>query len=295
MKVINPTLITSAQLISSTVPENEYLAYAAPTNYLVGVRVIYASKIYESVQTPNTGKTPDLFPLFWAAISATNRFMMFDSEVSSQTVGASPMTVVLAPGTPVNSLAILEVDAAAISISITDGPGGAVIYTYQRALDASNVSDWYEYFTLPFIPTRQIILTNLPSNGSARITITITGGTVKCGYVVLGNVADIGFTQQNATIGIIDYSRKETSATGVTSFVKRKFSRRMTARSQFATPELNRIQRVLADLRATPAVWIGTELDGFEPLTVFGFYRDFSIDVSYGDANFCSLEVEGLT
>lgn len=295
MKVIAPVVITAAQLVSSSVPEDEYLAYAAGTGYAVGARVIYANKIYESVQTPNVGHQPDTSPLYWAAISATNRFMMFDTEVSTQTVATGPLTVKLAPGVVANSLSVLELDGSSISVSITDGPTGAVIYTYQRDLDATSLADWYEYFTLPFKSTRQITLTNLPSTGAANVTIQILGSTVKCGYVILGNVSDLGLTQYNPTIGIIDYSRKETSATGVSTFVKRKFSRRMSARFELATPELNRVQRTLADLRATPCVWVGTEAPGFETLTVFGFYKDFTIDVAYATSSFCSLEIEGLT
>jgi hypothetical protein len=57
---------------------------------------------------------------------------------------------------------------------------------------------------------------------------------------------------------------------------------------------INKVQRVLADLRATPCAWIGTDEAGFEPLTLFGFYRDFSIEVSYPLLSLCTLEIEGL-
>jgi len=58
--------------------------------------------------------------------------------------------------------------------------------------------------------------------------------------------------------------------------------------------KLNKVQRVLADLRATPCAWIGTDVAGYEPLTLYGFYRDFSIDVAYPTTSYCSLEIEGL-
>jgi hypothetical protein len=60
--------------------------------------------------------------------------------------------------------------------------------------------------------------------------------------------------------------------------------------------QLNRVQRLLYDLRAVPVVWLGNnDAPEFEePMVVFGFYRDFSTDVAYPTVSFCSLEIEGL-
>ena len=48
-----------------------------------------------------------------------------------------------------------------------------------------------------------------------------------------------------------------------------------------------------AALRATPVLWIGSE--SFESLTVYGFYKEFSIDIAYPTVSYCSLTIEGLT
>jgi hypothetical protein len=53
-------------------------------------------------------------------------------------------------------------------------------------------------------------------------------------------------------------------------------------------------QRLLTSLRAVPAVWIGSTEDNFSPLTVFGYYRDFNIDISYPTFSLCRIEIEGL-
>lgn len=295
MKVVVPVTIGETQLISSNVPETEYAAYSSTTDYAVGARVIYLHKIWESVQTPNLNKTPDLNPLFWALISATNRYAMFDSEVSTQTVIASPLTVTVAPGLA-NSLALLELVGTSVSVSIKDGATGPEIYSYSGSLEGSILLDWYDYFYEPFKQKRQLVLTNLPSYGSQRITVTLSGGaSVKCGYLIAGNASDIGEVLHGAGAGITDFSRKDTSATGVTTFVKRKFSKRMNVRMVLSNAEIDKIQRVLAEIRATPAVWLGTPMDGYELLTIFGFYRDFSLDVAYPASSLCSLEIEGLT
>ena len=139
-------------------------------------------------------------------------------------------------------------------------------------------------------------MTDLPPYGDAHITVVLTGtGTVECGICLAGTFYTLGDTQYGASVGIIDYSRKETDAFGVTTFVRRAYSKRMSAKLMLDNVQMNKVQRVLADLRATPCAWIGADDVTYAPLQVYGFYKDFSIEVAYPTASYCSLEVEGLT
>lgn len=295
MKVVKPVAITDAQFVSSTAPEADYPAYAAGTNYAVGANVIFGHVAYQSVQTPNTGNSPDVSPLYWAVTGPTNRWAMFDQTISTQTVLASPLTVVIKPGY-VNSLALLNLSGSSLTVTVQDGLGGPVVYSRTQTLDGTIIIDWYQYFFEPSVQLADVVLTDLPPYGNAYITISITGGgSVGCGSMIVGTVYVLGDTQLGASAGIIDYSRKDTSATGVTTLVKRQYSKRMSAHLWLDNVALNKVQRVLADLRATPCVWIGTDAAGYEPLTVFGFYRDFSLDVAYPTVSYCNLEIEGLT
>ena len=81
----------------------------------------------------------------------------------------------------------------------------------------------------------------------------------------------------------------------MTTFVRRDFSKRLTARLMLPNTQINRVQRVLADLRAQPAIWVTSDVPDLAPLTVYGFFRDFNIEVAYPTESFCSLEIEGLT
>lgn len=295
MKVVKPVAIGDAQFVSSTAPETDYAAYVTGTNYAVGARVIYLHKIWESVQTPNTGNAPDLTPLYWANVSPTNRWAMFDGEVSTQTVFVSPLTAVVKPGY-VNSLALFGLEGATLDVTVRNGLAGPIVYSRTQTLDGTIIIDWYQYFFEPSVQLGEVVLTDLPPYVDAHITASITGtGTVKCGSMIVGTVYVLGDTQLGASAGIIDYSRKDTSAAGVTTFVKRKYSKRMSAQLWLSNVALNKVQRVLADLRATPCVWIGTDAAGYEPLIVYGFYRDFSLDVAYPTVSYCNLEIEGLT
>jgi hypothetical protein len=294
MRVISPAVLGDAQIISSNVPETEYATYVAATNYAVGVNVIYAHGVYQSVQTPNVGHTPDSNPLYWTATAPSNRNAMFDNAVGTQTVAAGPLTVVLAPGVMANSLALLELSGASVTVTATDGVGGATIYNKTVLLEESVVTDWYSYFFEPFKPTAQVILTDLPAYSNARITVTIAGGTVRCGFLILGTAYSLGATQYGATAGIIDYSRKTTSTAGVASFTKRAYSKRMSVRMEVDNGALDPLHTRLAGLRATPCLWLGSEVSGYNLLSIYGWYKDFAVDIQYASLSYCSLEIEGL-
>lgn len=294
MKVIRPTTIHPEMLLASNIPENDAPAWDAGKDYLVGEQVIDAMMVYESVQTPNEGHIPNESPLHWARVAVTNRWAMFDSEISTVTVGDPTIEVELAPGI-VNSLALMEIRGKELSVEVRDGEGGSLVYEYSRELEQSVVGDWYQYFFQPYEQATQVALTNIPQMLSARMKITLTGGPASISTVLVGSVNKLGDAEHGVQIGIIDFSRKETTPEGVTSLNKRKFSRRMSAQLMLDNSQLNRVARTLSDLRATACVWIGTDASGYDPLTVYGFYQDFTIDIAYPTKSYCSLEIEGLT
>lgn len=296
MKVIKPIMFDPAMLIASNVPEDDYPDYDAVMDYEVGDRVVYEHVVYESAQTPNVGHQPDEEPLYWTYISATNRYRMFDSEVTTQTVIDDLLQVTVAPGLT-NSLALLELQGAELTVVGKDGPDGPILYNHTQPLEGSIVTDWYEYFFEPFAPLTEVVLSDIPAYGSIHLEIAIesAAGPVAVGAAIFGSMYELGRTLRGPRAGIIDYSRKETSPTGATRFNRRRYSRRMSPRLVVENSMLERVYRILSDIRATPCVWVGTDLHGYGFLTVFGYYRDFDIDVAYPFHSHCTLEIEGLT
>jgi hypothetical protein len=300
MKLIRPTTIGDSQFISSTVaePAATETAWVSGTTYAIGdLRIrTQTHRVYKR-KTAGAGTTaPESDPTNWEDVGPTLRWAMFDQEVNTQTTGSSPLTVTIAPGI-VNSLALIELVGTSVTVTVTDGSGGPTVYSATISLEQSSVSDWYQYFYEPFSQRSSLVLTNLPPYGSARVTVSITGGgTIKCGGFIVGTVYALGTTQYGATAGIRDYSKKTVNdATGVVSLEQGKFSKRLRARLQVSAGAAGTIQTLLASLRATPVVWIGDDTGTYEPLTVFGFYRDFELDVAYPTVSFYSLDVEGMT
>ena len=60
-----------------------------------------------------------------------------------------------------------------------------------------------------------------------------------------------------------------------------------------AAGQVDAVQKFLAGIRATPAIWQG---DGdYAALWIYGFYKDFSLTIAYPTISNLSLEIEGLT
>lgn len=108
-----------------------------------------------------------------------------------------------------------------------------------------------------------------------------------------GEVFDLGATETNPTVGITDYSRRVTDDYGVTTVVKRDFSRTLSVRVGVPIALVDAVQRKLAALRATVAQWVANDV--FACLSVNGFFKDFDLDISMPPLGYCTLTVEGLS
>jgi hypothetical protein len=276
------------------VPETDHPAWNPATSYTVGDRVIRATthKVYEAILAGVNAGLPENTSARWVAVGSTNRWRMLDSEVGSVTSASGSLTVVLSPGYA-TALALLEVDAQSIAVEVRD-TSGAIIYSTTRSLDPSVLLDWYAYFFTDPVSRSEIVFPGLYIGTGYTVSVTLTGATVECGALVIGEATDLGATEYGATLGIVDYSRKETDEFGVVTITRRKYAKRLTAKLAFERERTNRVFRTLAALRSTPCVYVTSDALDYESLTVFGFYKDFRIDVAYPTHHYCTLDIEGL-
>ena len=295
-KVISPTVLTDAMFVSSTAPETDYAEWAAATAYTLDQKCIRNHKIYKRLLAGTTATAPEDDTTNWLDLGATNQRAMFDDVVGTATTIASPLAVVLKPGS-ISGLALLEIVGRTATATLKTATGGTVAYNRTIDLDGTIVQSVYDWFYQPFVQLDTVVLTDLPfhfPSGELTITITATAGNAACGVCKFGEVIGIGGSEYGATSGITSYGVKSTDGFGRTSFKKRGFSKKMSLKVMTNKSDYERISGALAGLRDTPAVWVATDAYGYSPLTIFGPYRDFSIDVAYPTMHYCSLEVEGL-
>jgi hypothetical protein len=231
----------------------------------------------------------------WLDVGATNRWKMFDAAVGSQSSLASPLTVVIDPGQVVQGLALLDVEAASVRVTMTDGAGGPTVYDRTwNMIDGTSIADWFDYFFAPIEPKDTLIVSDLPLYPAGRLTVTATGsGTVKIGTLALGTLVAVGEVHASPSVGVIDYSRKETDIYGVTTVIERSYARRMDLDVTVDNGRVDYLARMLATVRATPVVWIGD--DRATCLVVYGFVRDWGLHLVYADTSEGHLTIEGLT
>ncbi|WP_288935054.1 hypothetical protein [uncultured Sphingomonas sp.] len=107
-----------------------------------------------------------------------------------------------------------------------------------------------------------------------------------------GEVIELGTVEAAPTVSIIDFSKRSTDDFGTTTVVPRGFSRRMAVRLAVPYDDVDRLQQLMASLRATPARWVADETRA--TLAFRGFYKDFSVDIATQPFSLCTLTVEGL-
>lgn len=302
LKVLNPKPITEGSLVYSPVTENDAPLYAGGTTYALGAVVMYGHRLYESLQASNVGHTPtETANSWWLDIGPTNKWAMFDSINSSATTytcsGTSPLLIKLSVGV-VNGVSVTGLSGVSqVKVELRLGTN-EIAFSDTKALDDTFISSWYDFWFEPYSIETDLLFGPLPPYaGTVEVSIypTTSGGTVSVAALTAGVTVELGTVQYGATAGITDYSRKETDEFGVTSLVKRVYAKRTEFTLVVDNSQLRRVYSTLAQLRATPAVWAGSDDYRFSPLVVFGYYKDFQISVAYSDFSTCTLEIEGLT
>jgi len=298
LKVVKPVAMTTAMLVSSDVPENDYAAWSSGTTYTAGARVILTSthKVYESLQSSNTNHDPVTALTWWVEVGPTNRWKVFDTSNSTQTTQADTISYRITPGLVVNNVSVLNMTGVdTVRVRMIDPTYGTVYDKTTPLLSHPDIVGWWEWFFSIRSVAELSVQADLPSYPEADILIDLTGGgEMSVGVILFGQIRSIGLgVNLGANVGIQDYSRKETNEFGDTVLVRRAFSKRASFGMLLEKKDVDSTVSYLADVRATPCLWIGH--GDYESTIIFGIYKDFQVSISYPTHSDCTLELEGLT
>lgn len=298
MKIIRPFTVTDASLTSSVAETGT--EYASSATYALGDVVINAAGAnpthhsYESLVTGNVGNAlTDATK--WLDLGPTNRWAMFDTKNGTATEIASPLDVSIEVDGRADGLALLNLTATSAQVIVDDSLGVEVYNETYSLISDSGVTSWYDYFSEDIVYTSDLVLTDLPiqTDPTVRVVLTASTGNVSCGTMIVGQTRTIGGTVYGAKAGIQDYSRKETDDFGNYTLVERSYAKRSTSKVVCDNSEADAIFSLLAQYRATPIVWVGT--DDYAHTWLFGWVRDWSLELIVADKSYLSIEIEGLT
>lgn len=298
MKIICPVTIGDSNLVSSDILENDFPVWNSGTTYALGDKVIstVTHRIYESAQGSNTNHNPTTDDgTWWTNIGATNRWRAFDKVLADQSERTGTITYNILPNNLVNAVALFNVDAATVNIVVDDPIDGEVYNETISMVDNTAVTDWYNYFFEPVARRSEVAKFDLPNYSTANIIITLDSGASvsKVGEIVLGAQKTLGLTNYGTSVGIQDYSRKERDVFGNAIILERRFSQTVDFDVQVETESVRDVQKTLATFRATPIVFTGSDAATYGDL-IYGYYRNFSINISSPSLSDATIEVEGL-
>lgn len=298
-KIIKPTVITDAMLVSTDLPEpaaGEVL-WNPGASYQVGDEVIRTTThtTYMRIVAGTTAALPESDTANWKPIGPTNRWAAFDRKVGTASAAETSITFVLQAG-GIGGLGMLELVGRQALVQMTSAPAGPVVYEKTIDLDNRIVSSVYDWFFADYEQLTDFVLTDLPQHyAAAQLTVQLTGTAgVSVGVLAVGQVIVAGNAQFGASVGILDFSLKEKDEFGNWDVVERDYSKHCTLQVVTSKADFNKLYRFLASVRATPCIYIGNDEVGYEPMFSYGFYKDFGITVSYPLYHLLNIEIEGL-
>lgn len=232
------------------------------------------------------------------AIRETDGTAWTSGVTTTGTLGTDSVTTFVVPNDAPDDLQYYCV-AHGISMGndITVEGDGEVFNQDFSLLDNSDIVDFFTYFFAEQGTKTEALFTGIPPYLDSSVEVTITadsGEDAKVGQIVFGFLSNFGLTTYGTSVGIEDYSRKETDAFGNFVITERAFAKLVDYDVRLETGKARTVQNTLANFRATPIVYIGSEDEAFATI-VYGFYRRFDITLEGPAYSFAALEVEGLT
>lgn len=304
MKVVVPVKRDQlSDLAFSGMADSPYPTWAAGTAYAAEDRVKVGENEYEAV-VANTGKNPESSPDEWVYLGKINPLKAFDGRIYDQVIGANLVDNIVYQFTApisISAIAFLNLTGSrkVLVETFVDDTMSTLIKHEERVLvDDAQILSWSDYFFEPPVVRSEVVIDGLEAYSGTYVRITVVNSEVvvpAVGQIVVGQARRLGVTCEGTQVSLQDYSRKERDEWGNPVIVERPFAQRVDYVVAAPTQEVRTIQRVLASIRAEPAVYYDGDLE-FDRYgtTVYGYYKDFGVNLQVGDTSHMSLEVEGL-
>jgi hypothetical protein len=285
-----------------------YVAATTPTTFTlsatVGGAAISASGSQSGVHALTTQvniNKPLSNKLNWLDAGSSNRWKPFDSSVQSQATATTQMTFTVTASAYVDTVVLLNVKATKATVSMSQGSNGVV---FNKVIPLSEndgvVATWLDYFFAGFRTKKDLLIEGLPLYRNTTITVTLdnaVGQQVALGASIFGFSKDISSekkgAEHGAKVGIQAYDVKKRDDFGNYTIVPRAFAKRADFTVHIRSDEVDSIQDLLAEIRSTPIVYVGS--GKYAATMVYGYYKSFDIDIAYYDYSVCSIQLEGLT
>lgn len=293
MIIIKPLTITPA-MVTANSTVNADPDWSSGTPYADKAKVSYNNRIWLSLQAANQGKVPGdaASVAWWSDAGPVNRYAMIDDKVGTVTTSDGSLSFTIS-GVALNSLALHNIKASEVSISVSNG--GNVFFTKTiNCWNSSTITNWTDYFFVEPDFKTDIAVTDIPLLYNSAVSVTLTnasGGGVAVGKVVLGRSVDIGRERRGLRREGIDY----TSVIYEWDEVKigpKRYVRKMAGNTVAENSKLDYLLNRLDAMASTPVTAIAGA-GRYAGLIVYGFLT-YAVDFELLSHSHVSFEVKGI-
>lgn len=311
MRVTAPLALT---IDSTSVTANQYGgvtldAWNVATAYSVGNRVYYnpsSTLVYHAYEalTAHTGQPPAVGGTTdWLDLGPVNDRACFDDRTGTLTTDEEEIDITVSPGAFFDQIALLRLQGClTVRILVYRGADETYQEFYDTTFDVTeDATAWSDYFFGDDNSVRNALsVTPQIFYADTKVRVVLTGATastVGLGLLLIGRGRDLGETIETPSVGIEDYSTKETDAFGNTYLLEREYADRAGVQIILPPGQVDAVRRTLAQYRATPVLYDLNNSDAdesWDSLLIFGFYEEFDVTLSYPGMSYCNLNVQSL-
>ena len=273
-------------------------AWVSGTTYAVGALVHRTSthRVYRRAVAGAGTTAPESDTTNWADLRATQRWAPLALGEDSRAIVIGNLYFTLVSAEADVGLLLAGIRAESVRVVALAPPFSSVAFdqTYTLPPQTSPYSASYSTGNEPVLAVA--LPSWLPAGSQIHITLIGVGSpdVSWLRYLALGRSYTLGGTLQGSRVGIADYSRKETDEFGTTTLVQRGYAKRLSLEMTLPNSQVQSTFAVLADLRATPAMWVPADGADLSWLATYGWIKEWGITVAYSRVSLCSLEIEGL-
>lgn len=285
--------IDDASFISSTVPEDDAPIWVSGTTYALGAEVIRTQthRVYVCILAGVSSTAPEDDSLRWSDDRPTNRWALFDLQISTKTINDETITLVISPGR-IDTIALIG--AVGVGVDVVARYNGDIVYQQWMPLDLTERRTWYQYFCGGFNPVPMVVFFGVPPV-SSEITVQITGdAAVSCGALVVGNLYPIGGLRRDPKIPWIDYSKTTTNEFGATTFVPRSSAHRFIGDLNVSKLRINQVYRQIELAAGVPSLWLASDDPQYAFMNTFGWCTKFEPSAPYKEWFICDLQLQSV-
>lgn len=276
MQVVVPNILS---MLDGTTVTEKVSAWDETKTYAIGDTVVRKHYVYTAVQAVSVGVDPAVShtgtSASWKLLYISNPYACLDWYSYTQTVvEGDSMTLVVPWARGSTAFALLNMAAVTAEMTLSVGENADDVVYQQSVPLLATSNGWWEYLFGKFEFSGNVIKTGLPPM-SGKLKIRLVGKNPALGMLVVGRQYNIGYrpqhkgygrTQLGASARTVDYSTQEMDTLGAVTWVPRNNTGRVSMTSSIHPDDVNGVTTILKKVKSSPALWLGDNGLGSDPL-----------------------------